>query len=468
MKKLLALILTLTLILSLAACGKTKTKTTVKNDETVVTDDLPTTETQNTAEEQTNILPDLKTENVFEDVSSFDEFVEKIDDMGYKTVLTENGDGTVTVELKNPTSDDTVKPSVPTIETISKPQKPEPAPTPETDTEAVTPKEEETKKEETLKDTETPTPTPEIEPEPQPEPEPEPTVTEKEEEKKPTYTYTTNQKHTKLPNTERYLYSFLNEEQKGWYQKIDKAVTNLEPSIIIDGIAKANNFLIYNLYMFDNPELFYLTNSITINVSTHKIIFSYSDGEMYCSYYSKIKEINDELRQRILTKKAKFDKEVEKIISTIPANAPDVWKEMLIYDRILADSHYNLSAKWNGINEDNWTAYGILVNKYGVCESYAEAFQTLCLYVGINSTCVVGYAGGGHKWSCVQLDGEWYMCDVTWDDPIGGKEGTAAYHTYFNITSERIKELNHTWEKSEYPVPECTATKYNYYNYFSN
>ena len=456
------------MILSLAACGKTKTKTTVKNDETIVTDDLPTTETQNTAEEQTNILPDLKTENVFEDVSSFDEFVEKIDDMGYKTVLTENGDGTVTVELKSPTTEDTSKPSIPTIETVTKPQKPEPAPSPETET--VTPKEEETQKDNTDKDTQTPTPSPEIEPEIKPDPEPEktPTVTEKEEEKKPTYTYTTNQKHTKLPYTKRYLYSFLNEEQKGWYQTIDKVVTNLEPSVIIDGIGNDRNYAIYYLYMFDNPEHFYLGYGITINISTHELTLCYSDGEMHSGWSYEIKEINDELRQRIIAKKAKFEKEVQKIISTIPANAPDVWKERLIYDRILMDSYYNLSAKWNGVNEDNWSAYGILVNKYGVCESYAEAFQTLCFYVGINCTGVVGNAGGGHKWNSVQLDGEWYMCDVTWDDPIGSSAGTAYFHTYFNITSERITELQHTWENSEYPVPECTATKYYYYNYFCN
>ena len=103
----------------------------------------------------------------------------------------------------------------------------------------------------------------------------------------------------------------------------------------------------------------------------------------------------------------------------------------------------------------------------GVCESYSEAFQTLCLYAGINCTGVVGTAGGGHKWNCVKLDGEWYMCDITFDDPIGGEDG-AAYHYYFNLTSAKMKEYQHNWENSQWPVPDCKVTKYSYENYFGN
>ena len=169
--------------------------------------------------------------------------------------------------------------------------------------------------------------------------------------------------------------------------------------------------------------------------------------------------------QKIKTKKAAFEKEANRIISTIPANAPDVWKERLIYDRILLDSYYNLSAQWDGLANDNWTAYGILVNKYGVCESYSEAFQTLCLYAGINCTGVVGTAGGGHKWNAIELGGEWYMCDITFDDPIGGDPDNA-YHYYFNLTTKRMQELNHTITEDRFAVPECNGTQYSFNNYF--
>lgn len=48
-----------------------------------------------------------------------------------------------------------------------------------------------------------------------------------------------------------------------------------------------------------------------------------------------------------------FKAEVNRNISTIPANAPEVWKERLIYDRILLDSFYNLGARWKGVGPDD-------------------------------------------------------------------------------------------------------------------
>ena len=134
---------------------------------------------------------------------------------------------------------------------------------------------------------------------------------------------------------------------------------------------------------------------------------------------------------------------------------------------ILKNSYYNLSARWNGICEDNWNAYGILVNGYGVCESYAEAFQTLCQAVGIRCTGVVGTAGGGHKWNAVELEGQWYMCDITFDDPIGSAPDDA-YHYYFNRTSEWFLDNNHNWDNCEFEVPDCTGTRYDFVNYFGN
>lgn len=475
MKKILAIILALTFVLSLTACGKAS-KTAVSGEKNI---SKPKAESGATQKDKSDDFS-------LNEITSFDDFVQKIDDSDLKPTITENDDGSITVELNDKTKDDQIsKPTIPTIDKITKPETPKQ----EEDTSDKNSKDDKPEKENKDETTDVPQPEPEVEPQPepeeepevapQPEPEPEPEVKPEtkpetpkvEEEKKPQYTYTTNQKHTMLPNTQRYLYSLLDNEKKAWYKAIDNAVINLDARTIrLKGIADDRNYYIYFLYMFDNPEHFYLGASITINSygeGMGALTFSYSDGEMSCRFGGELKEINDELRNRIRAKQKVFQTEVNRIISTIPANAPDVWKEKLIYDRILIDSYYNLGAQWDGIAEDNWTAYGILVNKHGVCESYAEAFQTLCLYVGINCTGVVGTAGGGHKWNCVQLDGEWYMCDITFDDPIGGEQG-AAYHYYFNLTSAKMMELCHDWSDSQWPVPNCTAAKYSYNNYFGN
>lgn len=455
MKRILALILAITFIFSLAACGKADKPEAVSD---ATASDVTSTEAEiesNKATENENTVSTPSSKISFEDVKSFDDFVEKMDQSGFKTSQTKTEDGSIIVDMEVPATNTdkdkntvTTKPAIPTIETVVKPQTPE----------TVTPE-----KETTPEETVTPTKPEPIEPE-------KPAETVKPKPQTPQYTYTTNQKHTKLPYTERYLYSVLDEEKKGWYRAIDDAVTNLKPRANIKAdLTEKQNYYIYYLYMFDNPEHFYLGNTVMVYHYGDKdeaLMLCYSDGEITCRAGGKLREINDELRARIKAKKAIFEAEVNRILSTIPADAPEVWKEKLIYDRILMDSHYNLSAKWDGIAEDNWTAYGIIVNKMGVCESYSEAFQTLCLYAGINCTGVVGTAGGGHKWNCVKIDGEWYMCDITFDDPIGGETG-AAYHYYFNLTSAKMKEWNHDWSMSRWPVPECKATKYSYNNYFT-
>ena len=83
-----------------------------------------------------------------------------------------------------------------------------------------------------------------------------------------------------------------------------------------------------------------------------------------------------------------------------------------------------------------------------------------------------------HLWNAVILDDEWYMADVTWDDPDDEEEIRDAY-VYLNIT-DQVMALDHTTDKTyaqitddeygllecyinNYLPPTCTATDYCYY-----
>ena len=463
MKKIIAILLALTFVLSLTACGTGgKNDTITDTSEPTVSVTSTTTQTESSEEtETTDIADTTSSDTTPHDVSSFDDFVERTKKSGYKTTETKTEDGNIIVEMETPTTntdDDssTATPVIPTIEVV-KPTVP-------------TPSKPEKSEETSSKDTSDTTSSNNGEAEEPTEPSEPSTPSVPEETKKPEYTYTTGQTHTKVHYTDRYLYSILNAEQKEWYRKIDVAVNNLQEEVTLGADMTANNnYYIYYLYVMDNPEHFYLVNRVMVRSNQNgkgglMLYYAVSNvkGE-YCGYgYGSMSE---ELKNKIKEKKATFENEVNRILSTIPANAPEVWKEKLIYDRILMDCKYNLSARWDGLANDNWTAYGIIINKTGVCESYSEAFQTLCLYAGINCTGVVGTAGGGHKWNCVELDGEWYMCDITFDDPVGSIQGETL-HYYFNLTSAKMQELSHDWSNSEHSVPHCTATKYSYDNYF--
>ena len=74
------------------------------------------------------------------------------------------------------------------------------------------------------------------------------------------------------------------------------------------------------------------------------------------------------------------------------------------------------------------TAYGALVEDnngtphYAVCDGYSQAYVYLLQQAGIDAAVIVGIAGnteadaGGHAWSVVNLGGDWYEVDSTWDD----------------------------------------------------
>ena len=477
MKRIAALILCLVLTLSLAACGIAADDRIRSAPSDTTTDGTTTTTAGNTTTTTVGETPDGG-----EDTRTNEEILA---DLGYKIHETQNDDGSVTVEIVD-RRDDEVTPPIPTMPVVI-PTAPTTKPTttttatptttttkPATTTTAkptttTTAKPTTTTTKPTTTTTAKPTttttkPTTTTT-------KPTTTTTTKPTVTRPTYTYTTGQKHTALPVTRRYIYTTLSAEKQGWYRTIDKAIKNMEDSATFYvNMGEDRNYYIYYFYMFDNPELWYLGNSMTISNLGNgqwRLEFCYSDMVTHTGYGRPNRYLTDELRASIRAKDTVFKKKVNDILSTIPANAPAVEKERLIYDYILKTSYYNLGARWNGLCEPNWNAYGILVNGYGVCESYAEAFQTLCLQAGINCTGIVGSAGGGHKWNAVQLDGEWYACDITFDDPIGG-DPNDAYHMYFTLTTEKMEELHHTTENSDFPGPQCNGTRYSYNNYFRN
>jgi hypothetical protein len=64
---------------------------------------------------------------------------------------------------------------------------------------------------------------------------------------------------------------------------------------------------------------------------------------------------------------------------------------------------------------DSFTAYGILINRVGVCAGYADAFKLLADEAGLESIVVTGFLEGilPHAWNRVNIDGHWHTVDVT-------------------------------------------------------
>lgn len=74
-------------------------------------------------------------------------------------------------------------------------------------------------------------------------------------------------------------------------------------------------------------------------------------------------------------------------------------------------------------------AVGALVDGRANCQGYSDAFRLLGLLCGLDVRKQEGRDsdGGAHDWNVVNLDGEWFIVDVTWDDVDGGDTWNYAY-----------------------------------------
>ena len=144
----------------------------------------------------------------------------------------------------------------------------------------------------------------------------------------------------------------------------------------------------------------------------------------------------------------------------------DYEKELVIHDWIIDWVAYDVSTidrdAEDLLNPDSATAFGPLLNQLAICKGYTYTFQLFMDMLDVECITVHGTANADkeeHAWNMVKLDDEWYCVDVTWDDPVASFELDERYrHTYFNVTSQFMRDTQHYWDESL--TPEATADKY--------
>ena len=113
-----------------------------------------------------------------------------------------------------------------------------------------------------------------------------------------------------------------------------------------------------------------------------------------------------------------------------------------VHDRIAVENEYVL-------NVDG--AYNCLINHKSDCDGYTAAFQICMDILGVPCK---AYATSSHIFNCVQLDGKWYVVDVTYDDqtPAGfiyTRYFLAGYEMYVNypILKDMLSPSDYPYSK---------------------
>lgn len=139
---------------------------------------------------------------------------------------------------------------------------------------------------------------------------------------------------------------------------------------------------------------------------------------------------------------------------------PDYMKVLRVHDWIINNTRYNIE---NMDEVGNHVAYGALVKGSCVCMGYAEAAILLLQAAGVETRYVSGDGIGSdgsresHAWNAVKLGGDWYMLDITWDDPVMSDNSNVLNYNYFNVTSAQLAK-DHEWDWAS--APQCDGTLY--------
>lgn len=249
-----------------------------------------------------------------------------------------------------------------------------------------------------------------------------------------------------------YCYDCLNPTEQLAYTAIHDCLTHLIGvwncgSLSQDTIQKA-----YDCIQMDHPEIFwsdgynYVTSYVNNKISGHRVEFNYSMKR------GEISEANAEIEAALMSM---FDE-----IGRIDASYETV---KAVYEYMVENCTYD------ALNLDQ-SMYSVMVNRSGVCASFAKTFEFIMQCLGIPCTVVNGRLlrseGNlsttlGHQWNIIKLNDNWYHVDIT--SALSVSEGGRIDYRFLCASTDdmlRTHQIDNT-----VPVPRCNDLSLEFYRY---
>ncbi len=223
---------------------------------------------------------------------------------------------------------------------------------------------------------------------------------------------------------------YRNEEGK---LAIDK---NTEEYLACEAQVKADMQASLDAFLYDHPEVFWLrggTYKISLAaVNTGQVgpadgyvsqilytpTVAFEGAEALISdFYSKVEYTAAQIYAGADTNSNGTVERVEVLRRIHDYLCDRLWYDSVSYSQYETTKDYRI-----------FCAAGAFLDSVGtgvVCEGYAKSFKVICDQLGIPCVMIGGTVqqGGstiGHMWNGVQVDGQWYLLDATWDDYTQG------------------------------------------------
>ncbi len=239
-----------------------------------------------------------------------------------------------------------------------------------------------------------------------------------------------------------YYYENLPDDDKDAYLTLYYGFISYDDSIFFEN-TKSDIKDIITAVLYDNPEIFWVDYKYEYSISDKTTLFS-----------PDYRLTDDEVDKMQVS----IDKKIDEIMSVVNTLATDYEKELYIHDIIIENTQYDIST----LNNMGDTVYSVLVSGKSICEGYARATQILLDKAGIKNYLITGESkteekNEPHMWNIVNIDGENYHLDTTWDD-LNDEIDTVYF--YFNVTDAYISR-DHTILNPTNNM--CNSEKANYF-----
>lgn len=263
----------------------------------------------------------------------------------------------------------------------------------------------------------------------------------------PIYQSVTDRLDGTLLTSDFYMYrDTLSEDYKKAYDLLRAGILKCEEVINMTvPVKKEDARTLFQAVLYDSPELFWADCKFRYAIN------NYGDVTKFLPTYN-------ELAKDLEGNRKKIEEAIAQPLADMWSLDSEIAKVKYAHDYLTNQLSYDLNAP------NNQNIYSSFVGKKTVCSGYTRAFQYMMQKMGIPCSYIVGTAGEKHAWNIVKINGEFYSMDVTWDDPINGREGKY-YYSYFNITDTEIAK-DHTRDAFSALLPVCSGTAMNYKNAF--
>ncbi|MEG0961851.1 MAG: hypothetical protein RSF88_03170 [Lachnospiraceae bacterium] len=204
----------------------------------------------------------------------------------------------------------------------------------------------------------------------------------------------------------------------GWMEKVT----------VPSGITKAETEKIVQLFYTNNPQFYFINE-----------YYGYGGESIFLGIYSDF--VSGAVRA---TATDQLFSKIDSWTTQMKNENTRLDQEKKAHDLIIENTLYQFG-------KYNQSCAGVFIEGKSVCAGYAEAFALLCNGVGIPT---ISVTSAEHEWNLIELYGEWYNVDCTWDD---GNPG--CYDIYFNKSDATINDAAHTIESiwNNFTMPKCMS-----------